>query len=123
MSDKVPEEQCDLNTQKICKFVTKLVHNLTPERQCTVIPQEICTIKSTAPRLIKKPILTKWCLDDSPITPKKLSEDQSSIEILVEESRSLIALGGPFKTSYSIVLNEFEKHTSSEGNMMDFIIN
>jgi len=123
---EVPEEQCDLNPQKICRFVTKLVPSLKPEQQCAVIPQEICTMKSTAPRLIKKPLLTKWCLDDSPVFPRKSSEDQSSVEIPREEPRSLIALGGPFKTSYPIVLNfngdEFEKPTSSEDNIMDFII-
>merc|ERR1712012_1089378 len=33
----VPEEVCDLNPQKICKFVTKLVPSLSPVHQCTIV--------------------------------------------------------------------------------------
>merc|ERR1711862_368211 len=36
----VPEEVCDLNPQKTCKFQTKLVPKLKPAHECTIIPRE-----------------------------------------------------------------------------------
>ncbi|XP_059082330.1 paternally-expressed gene 3 protein-like [Tigriopus californicus] len=59
----VPEEVCDLNPQKTCRYVTKLVPRLKPEHECTVIPQEICNLKFTPPKSEKKPLKTKWCID------------------------------------------------------------
>ena len=64
---EVPEEVCDLNPQKTCRFATKLVPRLKPSHQCTIVPKEVCTLKFTTPRQVKKPLLTKWCLDDSPV--------------------------------------------------------
>ncbi len=65
----VPEEVCDLNPQKTCRLQTKLVPSLKPEHECTIVPQEICNLKFTTPKLKKKPLLTKWCLDESPSPP------------------------------------------------------
>ena len=65
----VPEEICDLNPQKTCRFQTRLVPSLKPEHECTIIPQEVCNLKFTDPKLVTKPLLTKWCLDDSPAIP------------------------------------------------------
>jgi len=62
----VPEEVCDLNPQKICKFVTKLVPKLKPEHQCTIVPKETCILKFNAPKQVPKPLLTRWCLDSTP---------------------------------------------------------
>jgi len=62
----VPEEVCDLNPQKICKFITKLVPKLKPEHQCTIVPKETCTLKFKTPKQVPKPLLTKWCLDPTP---------------------------------------------------------
>ena len=62
---EIPEEVCDLNPQKICKSITKLVPRLKPSQECTIIPQEICSVVFSAPRKVNKPLLTKWCLDDS----------------------------------------------------------
>ena len=36
------KEICDLNPQKTCRFVTKLVPKLEPVRECTVVPKETC---------------------------------------------------------------------------------
>jgi hypothetical protein len=36
----VPEEVCDLNPTKLCRFTTRLVPSLTPDEQCTVVPKE-----------------------------------------------------------------------------------
>merc|ERR1711922_91639 len=64
-----PEEVCDLNPQKICKFVTKLVPRLAPTHQCTIVPKETCHLKFTTPVPVDKPLKTKWCLDPTPAAP------------------------------------------------------
>jgi len=75
----VPEEHCDLNPQKICKFINKLVPRLTPKHECTIVPKETCILKFTRPRPVDKPLLTKWCLDPSAPTPGEsgYQEDQA----------------------------------------------
>jgi len=74
----VPEEICDLNPQKTCRFVTKLVPKLKPEHQCTIVPKETCTLKFTQPQQVEKPLLTKWCLDPTPAAPgESYSEDEA----------------------------------------------
>jgi len=75
----VPEEVCDLNPQKTCRFVTKLVPKLKPEHQCTIVPKETCTLKFTQPQQVDKPLLTKWCLDPTPAVPGD-SYDESEAE-------------------------------------------
>jgi len=65
----VPEEVCDLNPQKTCRFVTKLVPRLKPEHQCTIVPKETCILKFSQPKQVPKPLLTKWCLDPTPAVP------------------------------------------------------
>ena len=65
----VPEEVCDLNPQKTCKFETKLVPKLKPVHECTIIPREVCNLKFTSPKPVKKPLKTKWCLDPTAAEP------------------------------------------------------
>ena len=60
----VPEEICDLNPQKSCRLQTKLVPSLMPKHECTIVPQEVCNLRFTAPKLVKKPLMSKWCLDE-----------------------------------------------------------
>ena len=55
---------CDLNPQKTCRFTTKLVPKLTPKEECTVVPRETCHLSFSAPVAGKKPLITKWCMDD-----------------------------------------------------------
>ena len=74
----VPEEVCDLNPQKTCRLQTKLVPSLKPEHECTVIPQEICNLKFSQPTLKKKPLLTKWCLDDTPGPPPETYDESNA---------------------------------------------
>ena len=71
----IPEEVCDLNPQKTCRYQTKLVPKLQPIHECTIIPKETCTLKFTQPRQVKKPLLTKWCLD--PAEPQS-AQDKSN---------------------------------------------
>ena len=63
----VPEEVCDLNPQKTCRFVTKLVPRLKPKHECTTFPQEVCNLKFGSPRKERKPLKSEWCLDESPV--------------------------------------------------------
>ena len=60
----IPEEVCDLNPQKICKFITKLVPKLEPVQECSSVPKESCQLKYSKPEVAKTPLITKWCLDE-----------------------------------------------------------
>ena len=61
----IPEEICDLNPQKTCHFTTKLVPKLEPVKSCTKIMKESCHLTFSTPKQLKKPLLTKWCLEDA----------------------------------------------------------
>merc|ERR1712226_74625 len=65
----VPEEVCDLNPQKTCRFETRLAPRLSPVHECTIVPQETCNLKFSQPRQVPKPLLTRWCLDPTPAAP------------------------------------------------------
>merc|ERR1712061_430568 len=54
----VPEELCDLNPQKTCRFQTKLVPRLKPAHECTTIPREVCHLKFGSPQEVEKPLKT-----------------------------------------------------------------
>jgi len=74
----VPEEICDLNPQKVCKFATKLVPSLTPKHECTIIPKETCNLKFSQPRVEKKPLKSEWCLDETPPTPDETYDERDA---------------------------------------------
>lgn len=59
---EVPEETCNLEPQKTCKFVTKLVPLLKPAEECVDIPKEVCS-RQRIPRPDKepRPVVKKWC--------------------------------------------------------------
>lgn len=61
----VPEEVCDLNPQKTCRYVSKLVPKLTPKHECTTIPKEVCSLRFGAPKKQRKPLRSEWCFDES----------------------------------------------------------
>jgi len=71
----VPEEVCDLNPQKICKFQTKLVPKLAPAHECTIIPKETCHLKFSQPQTVDKVLLTRWCLDPEEAEPGESYEE------------------------------------------------
>jgi len=58
---EVPEETCNLEPQKSCKHVTKLVPLLKPSEECVDIPKEVCARSRTNPRKVQKPVVKKWC--------------------------------------------------------------
>ena len=68
----VPEETCDLNPQKTCRLVTRLVPSLRPKLECTTFPQDNCSLKFSQPKQINKPLRTEWCLEQ----PQQQQEQQ-----------------------------------------------
>jgi len=56
-----PKEDCSLEPQRTCKFVTKLTPKLEPKLQCTDVPKEVCTRSRTNPKKVKRPVIKKWC--------------------------------------------------------------
>ena len=102
----VPEEVCDLNPQKTCRLQTKLVPSLKPTHECTIVPQEICNLKFTAPKLQKKPLLTKWCLDDSPSPPGETYDE-------INARGSPIRSGRAFTTQQVPVFQEVQRGAAS----------
>jgi len=57
---KVPEETCNLEPQRQCKHVTKLVPHLSPKEECVDIPKEVCSRSRKNPRKVQKPVVKKW---------------------------------------------------------------
>ena len=84
----VPEEVCDLNPQKICKFQTKLVPKLKPTHECTVIPKETCHLKFDTPKPVDKDLKTRWCLDDTPPEPAETYEESPDLPPPITEPPS-----------------------------------
>jgi len=126
----VPEEVCDLNPQKTCRFQTKLVPRLVPKHECTIVPRETCHLKFRQPKFIRKPLLTKWCLDDSPVVPGELYDEGAREEQRSIQGRPLPLantqndLGGPRDSKITIQslelpstdpesINIFEQNTGS----------
>ena len=99
----VPEEVCDLNPQKTCRFVTKLVPRLKPTHQCTIVPQEVCQLKFNSPQQVKKPLLTKWCLDETPPQTGELYPGEE------EERSSGSNVGGPGPVLLEEDFSDFER--------------
>merc|ERR1712209_127579 len=75
----VPEEVCDLNPQKTCRYVTKLVPSLSPEHQCTIVPKETCVLKFSQPQQVPQPLLTKWCLDPTEPAPGESYDESNAL--------------------------------------------
>ena len=81
----VPEEVCDLNPQKTCRFVTKLVPSLSPKHECTIVPQETCNLRFTQPRQVPKPLQTRWCLDPTPAAPGESYDENNALAGVIDE--------------------------------------
>merc|ERR1711963_730049 len=77
--EKLPEEVCDLNPQKTCRYVTKLVPSLSPEHQCTIVPKETCILKFSQPEQVPQPLLTKWCLDPTEPAPGESYDESNAL--------------------------------------------
>jgi len=75
----VPEEICDLNPQKTCRFTTKLVPKLTPKHECTIVPKETCTLKFSQPQRVAQDLMTRWCLDPTPVTSGESYDESNAL--------------------------------------------
>ena len=42
---RLPQETCDVQPQKTCRFVTKLVPRLKPVQRCSSVPRQVCNRK------------------------------------------------------------------------------
>merc|ERR1712106_812063 len=91
----VPEEVCDLNPQKTCRYATKLVPRLKPKHECTIIPKETCTLKFTTPKQVKKPLLTKWCLDPEEPAPGESYEEENAFAPVLSSGSAPQSYGVP----------------------------
>ena len=78
----VPEEVCDLNPVKTCRFATKLLPHLSPQHQCTMVPKEVCVLKFNTPKQVKKQFSSRWCLDTTTVSSdnKNSSPSQESMK-------------------------------------------
>ncbi len=63
---QVPEETCNLEPQRSCRHVTKLVPLLKPNEECVDIPKEVCSRSRKNPRKVQKPVVKKWCYVPTP---------------------------------------------------------
>ena len=50
MISERPEEECQIEPQRNCKHVTKLVPQLKEHENCYDVPKEVCTRARTNPR-------------------------------------------------------------------------
>merc|ERR1711997_262618 len=108
----VPEEVCDLNPQKTCKFQTKLVPRLGPAHECTEIPREVCHLKFGNPEPVEKPLKTKWCLDETEPTPDETYDESEALgEPLAQASEPIESIlpsygqpqyGAPAQQNYGV---------------------
>lgn len=61
VTQEVPEETCDLQPERVCKHITKMVPILKAQENCVDVPKEVCSRMRRNPRIIQRPIVKKWC--------------------------------------------------------------
>ena len=71
----MPKEICDLSPVKSCSLSTKLVPSLAPVRKCSRVPRHYCH-KTYVPRLVKKPIIIKWCIEEEQEEQEQEEEEE-----------------------------------------------
>jgi len=96
-----PEEVCDLNPQKTCRYATKLVPKLMPKHECTIVPKETCLLKFTTPQQIKTPLLTKWCLDPAEPEAGESYEEANARGPVLSSGSAPQSYGAPAPEGYA----------------------
>ena len=96
-----PEEVCDLNPQKTCRYATKLVPKLMPKHECTIVPKETCLLKFTTPRQIKTPLLTKWCLDPAEPEAGESYDEENARGPVLSSGSAPQSYGAPAPEGYA----------------------
>ena len=59
---QVPEENCEIVPNKVCKPENSLVPYLDPVTQCKEVPKETCSF-GFINKIGETPVVTKWCYD------------------------------------------------------------
>ena len=57
-------ETCDLTPTRLCQNISRSVS------RCADFPRKICSFGFSDERISEKPLVTKWCYDDSDIEDK-----------------------------------------------------
>ena len=60
-----PKEECDLEPQKSCRFITKMVPHLLPTEECVQVPQEVCGVSKIKPVKKQRPAIQLYCTDET----------------------------------------------------------
>ena len=60
-----PKEECDLEPQKSCRFITKMVPHLRPTEECVQVPQEVCGVSRIKPVKKSRPAIQLYCTDET----------------------------------------------------------
>ena len=71
-----PVEECDLEPQKTCRHVTKLVPYLRAVEECVDVPQEVCGVSRVDPVKKKRPSIQWWCVDPEQSVPAVSTADK-----------------------------------------------
>lgn len=56
-----PSEICDLQPQRHCRLITRLVPHLMQKEVCREVPKEVCHLALANPHKVKRPMQLKWC--------------------------------------------------------------
>ena len=96
-----PEEVCDLNPQKTCRYATKLVPKLMPKHECTIVPKETCLLKFTTPKQTRTPLLTKWCLDPAEPEPGESYDEENAQGPVLSSGSAPQSYGAPAPEGYT----------------------
>ena len=70
-----PLEECDISPVKTCQLQTRLVPSLSPVDTCHLVPSHTCHNTWTS-QLVSKPILVRWCLDNTDVDYRDNSLEQ-----------------------------------------------
>jgi hypothetical protein len=79
---EIPEEVCELNPQKTCRFATKLLPKLEPVQECTEVIKGTCHLGFSKPKPAKKPLTTKWCLNESDLDTPEDKTSNKQVEVV-----------------------------------------
>ena len=58
---ETPQEQCDLEPQKVCTTATKMVPQLRRSQECVEVPKEVCAMSRVNPTIKTVPFIQNWC--------------------------------------------------------------
>ena len=69
---ETPQEQCDLEPQKICTTATKMIPQLKRSQECVDVPKEVCAMSRVNPSLKTVPFIQNWCFKPEEVNLQNL---------------------------------------------------